>query len=176
MLNQTNIVIDLWPWKHIWKVRIPYKVAYFVWLVARKACLTQDNLRRRGISLCSRCHLCGREEETNSHLFLHCSVTVQVWNIFIALTGIQWVMPDSTIEMLSCWNKGRRSVSEKKRWGMIPASIWWTLWNKRNSRCFEDNTNSIQKIKMNCLLLFHFWCKLEYIADSEAIIDVLGSL
>lgn len=72
--------------------------------------------------------------------------------------------------------QGRRSVSEKKRWGMIPACIWWTLWNERNSRCFEDNANSIQKIKMNCLLLFHFWCKLEYIEDSEAIIDALGSL
>lgn len=31
-------------------------------------------------------------------------------------------------------------------------------------------------IKMNCIILFNFLCKSEYIDDSEAIIDELGSL
>lgn len=31
--NQPARQLDMWPWKRIWKVKIPYKVSCFVWLV-----------------------------------------------------------------------------------------------------------------------------------------------
>ncbi|WMV10869.1 hypothetical protein MTR67_004254 [Solanum verrucosum] len=34
------------------------------------------------------------------------------------------------------------------------------MWKKRNLRCFEDKCSSTQGIKMKCLALFYFWCKL----------------
>ena len=34
------------PWRLIWKVKIPYEVADFTWLVVKEAALTQENLRR----------------------------------------------------------------------------------------------------------------------------------
>ncbi|WMV34044.1 hypothetical protein MTR67_027429 [Solanum verrucosum] len=40
-----------WPWKNIWKTKIPYKVACFVWLLTKEAVLTQENLMERGIIL-----------------------------------------------------------------------------------------------------------------------------
>ncbi|WMV47146.1 hypothetical protein MTR67_040531 [Solanum verrucosum] len=43
-----------WPWKMIWKINVPHKVACFTWLVVREAVLTQDNLMKRGRQLCSR--------------------------------------------------------------------------------------------------------------------------
>ena len=49
-----------WPLKNIWKSKIPYKVACFVWLLANEAVLTQENLMKRGIILSPRCFLCGR--------------------------------------------------------------------------------------------------------------------
>ncbi|WMV55659.1 hypothetical protein MTR67_049044, partial [Solanum verrucosum] len=67
--------IPQWPWRYIWKVKVPTKVLHFSWLLAREACLTQENIRRRGFQLCSRCTFCGLETESNSHLFLHCFVT-----------------------------------------------------------------------------------------------------
>ncbi|WMV19028.1 hypothetical protein MTR67_012413 [Solanum verrucosum] len=44
-----------WPWKHIWKAKIPHKVACFVWFLAKDVVLTQENLMKKGITLCSRC-------------------------------------------------------------------------------------------------------------------------
>ncbi|WMV33278.1 hypothetical protein MTR67_026663 [Solanum verrucosum] len=44
-----------WPWKHIWKAKIPHKVACFVWLLAKEVVLTHENLMKKGITLCSRC-------------------------------------------------------------------------------------------------------------------------
>ena len=32
------------PWKSIWKLKIPSRVAFFVWIVALGKCLTIDNL------------------------------------------------------------------------------------------------------------------------------------
>ncbi|WMV29687.1 hypothetical protein MTR67_023072 [Solanum verrucosum] len=58
-MDQKNQQIKNWPWKQIWKSRIPYKVSCFVWLLAKEATLTQDNVMKRGITLCSRCFLCG---------------------------------------------------------------------------------------------------------------------
>jgi len=56
-LNNSYQLTSNWPWKGIWKSKIPLKVSCFVWLLAKEAVLTQDNLMKRGIPLCSReCH------------------------------------------------------------------------------------------------------------------------
>lgn len=40
-----------WPWNPIWKLKIPCKVNCFTWLVARRTCLTHENLQRVGMQL-----------------------------------------------------------------------------------------------------------------------------
>jgi len=84
-LNQGNLQRQHWPWKHIWKIKIPFKVVCFTWLLAREAVLTQENLKKRKFSLCSRCYLCGEQVETVSHLFLQCRTTTRLWRIFVSL-------------------------------------------------------------------------------------------
>lgn len=61
--NLSNNQIGCWPWKLIWKVKIPYRDACFTWFLAKVAVLTQDNLIKRGYHLRSRCYLCGEEVE-----------------------------------------------------------------------------------------------------------------
>uniref|UniRef100_A0A2N9HT72 Reverse transcriptase zinc-binding domain-containing protein n=1 Tax=Fagus sylvatica TaxID=28930 RepID=A0A2N9HT72_FAGSY len=41
----------LFPWKSIWKVKVPPRVAFFSWTAALWKILTADNLRRRGLIL-----------------------------------------------------------------------------------------------------------------------------
>lgn len=67
------------PWKQVWNSKAPVQVMCFVWLVKREAASFQDNLQRRGIQLVNRCYLCGKEEESSNHHFLHCSFTLQIW-------------------------------------------------------------------------------------------------
>ncbi|XP_019246373.1 PREDICTED: uncharacterized protein LOC109226024 [Nicotiana attenuata] len=40
--------IPNWPWSGIWRNKAPLKVDCFTWLVAQKACLTQENFRKEG--------------------------------------------------------------------------------------------------------------------------------
>ncbi|WMV25638.1 hypothetical protein MTR67_019023 [Solanum verrucosum] len=112
-----------WPWKMIWKGKIPHKVACFTWLVAHQAVLTQDNLMKRGRQLCSRCFFCEAETETVNHLFLHCKVTEKLWQWFINLRGIRWAMPRHTVEALACWNRDGNQSGHKERWKIVPACI-----------------------------------------------------
>ncbi|KAG5623088.1 hypothetical protein H5410_008306 [Solanum commersonii] len=54
----------LGPWKAIWRNNVPTKVKCFSgWLP--KSMLHSNEA-----------------EETNNHLFLHCKVTTQLWNLF----------------------------------------------------------------------------------------------
>ncbi|XP_059301783.1 uncharacterized protein LOC132053687 [Lycium ferocissimum] len=175
-MNQSIQQITNWPWKHIWRSKVPHKVSCFVWLLAKEAVLTQDNLMKRGTILCSRCFLCGETAETVNHLFLHCKFTQQLWRIFLNLKGIAWTMPSKVSEALKSWEEAGLQAKNRNRWRIVPASIWWAIWKERNSRCFESIENGVQKVKLNCILLLCFWCNQAYSDDTISIIDVLDSI
>ncbi|WMV23130.1 hypothetical protein MTR67_016515, partial [Solanum verrucosum] len=75
LMNQTTPQTHSWPWKQIWRSKIPHIISCFIWLFAKEVALTQDNLKKRGITLCSSCFLCEEALEKVSHLFLHCKYT-----------------------------------------------------------------------------------------------------
>ena len=91
-----------WPWKMIWKPKIPYKVNCFIWLLAKETVLTHDNLNKRGDQLIAGRFFCGEQAETINHIFLHCKWTDQLWRMFISLKGISWVKPVSIADVLRC--------------------------------------------------------------------------
>ena len=57
------------PRRMIWRTEIPYKVNYFIWLLAKQT--VKPNLR-------SRFYLCEEQVETVNHLFLHYKWTDQL--------------------------------------------------------------------------------------------------
>ncbi|WMV42602.1 hypothetical protein MTR67_035987 [Solanum verrucosum] len=85
-------------------------------------------------------------------------------------------MPEHTADLLSCWIRRGASKSQKKWWRIIPACIWWSIWEERNGRCYENKSNSIQKVKEKCITYLYFWCKQECIEELEQLVDMLGSL
>ena len=68
------------PWKGIWGVKVPRRVAFFVWTAAWGNILTCDNLRCRGIVVVGWCCLCRNNGETVAHLLLHCLVARKLWS------------------------------------------------------------------------------------------------
>lgn len=57
-LLNNNARCNQWPWKILWKCKAPLKVMYSTWIASDKACLTQANLQRGGISMCTKFFLC----------------------------------------------------------------------------------------------------------------------
>lgn len=125
------------PWKKSQKSVAPTKVKCFTWLVARRAYLTHEAMQKRGINIASRCFLCKEALESNKHLFLHCSVTAQVWDLFTNKANVNQVMPEHTADLLSYWIRRGGNKSQKRWWKTVPACIWWNVWIKSNQRIFE---------------------------------------
>jgi len=49
---------SFFPWKSIWRTKVPLKVAFFAWVVALGKILTLDNLRKRRVIVIDRCCMC----------------------------------------------------------------------------------------------------------------------
>ena len=47
--------------------------------------------------------MCKCNGELVDHLFLHCSVAMDLWYIVLDLFGVSWVMPQSVLGLLACW-------------------------------------------------------------------------
>ncbi|KAL4201212.1 hypothetical protein AMTRI_Chr02g257500 [Amborella trichopoda] len=61
----------------------PPKTKLFQWLVIQGKPLTLDNLQKRGFQFPNRCIMCLNEEETVTHLLLHCDFAYSIWSLTI---------------------------------------------------------------------------------------------
>ena len=69
------------PWKSIWKVKVPSKVTFFTWTTAKGKILTLDNLRKQNIYDVNRCSMCRNDWESVDDLPLHCPYAFNLWII-----------------------------------------------------------------------------------------------
>lgn len=64
----------------IWNGMLSPKLKLFMWKVVQGAISLGENLAKRGIITGTNCPHCG-EEETATHLFLHCQFSYRVWSL-----------------------------------------------------------------------------------------------
>ena len=64
--------------KFLWKTKVPAKIRFFLWLLARKSILTRDNLIKIGWKGDKNCVFYGKDEMID-HLFFSCSVAKTIW-------------------------------------------------------------------------------------------------
>ena len=74
---------SLFPWKGIWKPKIPKRVAVFLWTAAHGRILTLDNLMLKGRPLANWCCMCCHDGESTDHILLHCPITHSLWSFML---------------------------------------------------------------------------------------------
>jgi hypothetical protein len=118
------------PWKSIWAVKAPPRVAFFVWTAARGSILTCDNLMRRGYIMAERCCMCCCDGETVDHLLLHCTLAHVLWSFVFTAFGIHWVTPRRVVDLLLGWRNwfGKHHSSI---WNLVPSCLMWSVWRER---------------------------------------------
>ena len=142
----------IFPWKLIWKAKVPPRVAFLSWTATLGKVLTIDNLRKWGFIIQDWCCMCKRSGESVDHLFLHRSVAMDLWSLVFGMFGVRWVMPQTVLDLFCSWlgNKGRHNSI--LIWKIIPHCLIWCLWRERNSRHFEDSARTTPELK---LFFFH---------------------
>jgi hypothetical protein len=142
-------VASSFPWRSIWKVKVPLRVSFFVWTTTLRRTLTMDNLRRKCIIVVGLCSMCKHSGESVNHLFLHCEVAQVLWSMVFSLFVVTWVMPEGVLELLACWHSQQGNISAEV-WRIVPLCVMWIIWRERNEKCFEDQERSMEELK-SCL-------------------------
>uniref|UniRef100_A0A2N9IZD1 Reverse transcriptase domain-containing protein n=1 Tax=Fagus sylvatica TaxID=28930 RepID=A0A2N9IZD1_FAGSY len=129
------------PWKSIWRVKVPPRVAFFVWTATWGRILTCDNLMRRGYTMAGWCCMCCCDGENVDHLLLHCNAAQKLWNYVLRNFRVHWVLPRQVADLLFGWHNwfGKH---HSHIWNLIPLCLMWTVWRERNLRTFEDLSSS----------------------------------
>ena len=143
------------------------RVEVFCWLVVAGKVSTVDVLRRKGLTLENindRCSLCGREDETINHLFLHCDFAAFIWKHFLKVCGISWCLPSSLVDIVEGWRLGPFSGCGLLMWKCIPFAILWSIWKERNDRIFKGSQTAVEDTVPLVTLRLSKWllCKIEF--------------
>ncbi|XP_042965136.1 uncharacterized protein LOC122299173 [Carya illinoinensis] len=134
------------PWKSIWKARVPSKVAFFCVDSSNWEHLTIDNLRKCGMIVLEWCFMCKKAAESVDHLLIHCDVAKGLWDGVFGRSGLSWVMPNSVVEVLACWPTLLSCSQVAAVRKMTPLCIMWCMWLERNERCFNNREHNVDEI------------------------------
>ena len=66
----------------------------------------------------------------------------------LGLFGVSWVMPQSILGLLTCWQGKFGHHQNSHKWLIVPYCLMWCLWSERNSRYFKDNERFIPDLKL----------------------------
>jgi len=132
----------------LWKSPAPSKVVAFSWSLLLNRIPTRDNLAIRHILELDASLLfvlCGRREETSTHLFLHCEYSSLIWHGILNWLEIYFITPHNLFVHFECWNGEVISKRLKGFWLIWHVTIW-LIWKERNARIFTDQRKDGEEV------------------------------
>ncbi|XP_020520359.1 serine carboxypeptidase-like 47 [Amborella trichopoda] len=90
--------------------------------------LTVDQLQKKGIPIPNGCVICLSEEESNPHLFIHCSLVYDLWSQVLQLFHLQWVTPPSVTALISSYYDCHWTNACRILWKDAIAATIWVIW------------------------------------------------
>ena len=89
------------PWRSVWKSKVPTSVAFFSWTAILGRILTIDNLRKQWVLIIDWYCMCKSNGEFVNHLLLHCPTALELWNLIFTLFGTyRWCLGEWLIYLL----------------------------------------------------------------------------
>lgn len=144
-------------WQLIWSIKVPPRIATFLWKVSRKILPTRSFLRSRIDGLDTVCPWCSAHEETLDHLFRACPLANEVWTFIGSWWGWNHIFSRiSSFCLYSILNVQRQKFIAKV-WHLVVAASLWTIWLVRNELIFNASRPSIANIKKLILVRVSKW-------------------
>ena len=116
---------------HLWNLKVMSSTQLYLWRALSDRIATKLNLHKRGLTLRDTLYaLCGREEESTSHILVSCKVSTTVWNLCNNWLGISLVNHNELINHFEqfwciCFNK-----EGNRLWKSLWVSVIWCIWNR----------------------------------------------
>ena len=140
-LIDDQVPLNFQPAHMIWKAKVPSKVQIFAWSLALGKLNTFDVIQRQNPNVSLSPSWCIKSKINGGsvdHLFLHCHTAVQLWHRLFQAAQISWVMPASSISMLSefihAFGKGEKA---RVLWKCSVMATFWVIWLKEIEGFFK---------------------------------------
>jgi hypothetical protein len=113
----------------VWKLKVPSRVHFFLWLLSKNKILTRDNLEKRMKLDDTTCVFC-TEKETTCHLFFGCVVAQRTWQVISQVLGVEIGAYYESIARLWLCNKKYEVAN------IVTSAVCWSIWKLRNVMIF----------------------------------------
>ena len=135
----------------VWPLKIPPRVHFFLWLLAKNKVLTRDNLSLRRKVEDESCLFCN-EKESVFHLFFDCVVAKQIWVYISECFGFNVGMNFESIGNM--WLSRKKFIVHN----ILTSAVLWGLWKLRNELCFQNMSwRDIRILLMKVAILAQNW-------------------
>lgn len=109
----------------IWKLQIPPRVHFFLWLLSNNWLLTRDNLSKRREVHDPSCLFCA-EDESISHLFFQWCISSTIWSLISGILDLELGGDFESVARL--WVANKKHVVTN----IITVAVLWSIWKLRN--------------------------------------------
>ncbi|OVA01560.1 Reverse transcriptase zinc-binding domain [Macleaya cordata] len=123
-----------------------------------RCCATDKRLQGRGINIASRCSLCLKNIEDDTHLFWICPFAANIWTWIHELFGFQWTPYVQNFETVTA-HATTRSAAIHDLWAAAISNVLTEIWHHRNSCVFNNIPASSRRVKSKILANF-FECSI----------------
>jgi hypothetical protein len=74
-----------------------------------------------------------------------------------SLFGVEWVMPQTVLDLLTTWDVSFGHGLAKKAWRLVSHCVLWSIWRERNARLFEDVETVMVVLRKRVLNTLFLW-------------------
>jgi hypothetical protein len=89
-------------------------------------------------------------------------------SFMFSLFGVEWVMPQTALNLLTTWGASFGHGLVKKAWRLVPHCVLWSIWRERNARLFED----VETVMVVSVVLWAVPCRVGGEAIASCILCV----
>ncbi|TYI31182.1 hypothetical protein ES332_A05G435900v1 [Gossypium tomentosum] len=145
----------------IWKLKVPSRVRYFLWLIAIDRVPTKDFLIKKGVKILDTvnvCPWCNREREKTDHFF-NCIFINGFWKRIFNWWDIGWKGVNNFEDFYSCCFKVKIFGSCKSLWLIAIAAAVWSIWLARNEMVFDNKVLTMDTLVFHAKMRALLWSR-----------------
>ncbi|KAF8109972.1 hypothetical protein N665_0089s0090 [Sinapis alba] len=133
-------VDQIWT-RSIWfKGHVP-RQAFTSWIDHQDRLPTRMRLSSWGMNVSPSCCLCGRADETRTHLFLHCETSEAIWDLVLSRLGYSHPAFHTWLAFAE-WTSMRDSVTSRTLKRLLAQATISSIWTERNKRLHDSVSRS----------------------------------
>jgi len=127
-------------WSWIWRLKVPEKIKFLVWLACHDAVPTLTLLNHMNMVSSPSCTRCGDQDETFFHCIWDCRFSMVIWQK-IGFSSQHFFSSTSA----QVWLKEGANSSQSI---LFLSGLWW-IWKHCNLMCLGNETLSLTKLCSN---------------------------